>query len=150
MSTSRKQVLVNAPIEDVWELVSDPARFPEWNAEVEVTGVPTRVEKGSTFRRTAPTALGPRMTTTFEVVQLDEDLREIKLRCQTSGFYSHWLLTEAQGDTFADVELGVEPSGLRERVMSLPNTKSYLRRALDVSLDGLRTVLARRGGDRTS
>ena len=47
---------------------------------------------------------------TFEVEEL-EDLREIKLRCQSSGYYSHWRLTEAQGQTFADVEVGVEPIG---------------------------------------
>ena len=43
-------------------------------------------------------------------------MREIKLRCQNSGFYSHWLLTEAQGNTFTEVELGVEPKGLLGRV----------------------------------
>ena len=142
MAAWRRQALVEAPIEEVWELIADPARFPEWNEEVEVTGVPTRIEKGSTFRRTAPTRFGPKVTTTFEVEELDEDLREIKLRCQTSGFYSHWVLTEARGDTFADVEMGVEPHELTERVWALPHTKTYLRRALDVSLDGLRRVLS--------
>jgi hypothetical protein len=139
----RQQTLVEAPVEEVWRLIADPARFPEWNDHVDVTGVPTSIEKGSTFRRTGPTRFGPRMTTTFEVEEFDEDLREIKLRCQTSGFYSHWTLTEARGDTFADVELGIEPHSVKERMFSLPHTKPHLRRALEGSLDGLRRVLRR-------
>jgi hypothetical protein len=147
MAAWRQQALVEAPIDQVWELISDPARFPEWNEELEVTGVPTRIEQGSTYHQRSRTRLGPKMTTTFEVEQLDESLREIRLRCQTSGFYSHWFLTEAQGDTFADVEMGVEPHGLSERLWALPHTKSDLRRAMARSLDGLRGVL--RAGHRS-
>lgn len=141
MATWRQQALVKAPIDEVWSLIADPARFPDWSDDVHVTGVPTRIEKGSTFRRTAPTRFGPKATTTFKVEEFDEGLREIRLRCQTSGFYTHWLLTEARGDTFADVEMGVEPHNLKERMWSLPHTKTYLRRALDRSLDGLRRAL---------
>ena len=47
-------------------------------------------------------------------------MREIKLRCQTSGFYSHWRLTEAQGQTFTEVEMGVEPLGLLGRLTPRP------------------------------
>jgi hypothetical protein len=143
MSAARQHALVQAPIEEVWGLISDPARFPEWNDELEVTGVPTRIEKGSTFRLTSPTRFGPKATTAFEVEELDESLREIKIRCQASGFYSHWLLTEAQGNTFADIEFGVEPHGLRQRLWALPLTKAELRQSLDRAIDGVRRVLGR-------
>jgi hypothetical protein len=143
MAAWRQQTLVEAPIEEVWELIADPARFPEWNHELEVTGVPTHIEKGSTFRQTAPTRFGLKATTTFEFEEFDESLREIKLRCQSSGFYTHWFLTEARGDTFADVEIGIEPHGLKERMWALPQTKTYLRRALDGALDGMRRLLGR-------
>jgi len=33
-------------------------------------------------------------------------MRELKMKCQVSGFYSRWLLTEARGGTFAELELG--------------------------------------------
>ncbi len=59
-------------------------------------------------------------------------------RCQTSGYYSHWRLTEAQGQTFADVEIGVEPIGLLGRVARVATTKGQLREVTDESLDGLR------------
>jgi uncharacterized protein YndB with AHSA1/START domain len=137
--------LVEAPVEKVWELIADPARFAEWSPEtIEVTGVPTQIEKGSTFRREGSGPLGLKATTTFKVEEL-EDMREIKLRCQTSGFYSHWLLTEAQGNTFAEMELGVEREGLKKpaRAAGALHTKGYLRRAAEQTLDGLRQAIGR-------
>ncbi len=81
------------------------------------------------------------MTTTFKVEEFDE-LHEIKLRCQTSGYYSRWILTDARGSTFVDVELGVERvPGLQSRLSEVMHTKRYLRRALDQSLDGLRRAV---------
>jgi uncharacterized protein YndB with AHSA1/START domain len=143
MASWKQQVLIEAPVESVWGLLEDPARFPEWGGSVEVTGVPTKIEKGSTFGFTAPGPLGLKGTTTFKVEEF-EDLREIKLRCQTSGFYSHWLLTEARGNTFADVEYGVEPlPGLQARALGAMHTKRYLRRALEQTLDNLRRALGR-------
>ena len=146
MSTWKQQALIEAPVEDVWELISDPSRFPEWGGDtVEVTGMPTKIEKGSTFRQTGRSPLGFKGTTTFKVEELD-DLREIKMRCQRSGYYSHWLLTEARGNTFADVEMGVETAGLKglsARALGAAHTKGYLRRQAEQSLDGLRRVLKR-------
>ena len=142
MASWRQQALIAAPVAEVWDLLSDPGRFPDWNKEtLEITGAPTKVEKGSSFDITGRGPLRIKSTTTFRVEQLD-DLREIKLRCQTSGFYSHWLLTEAQGQTFTELELGVEPvPGLEGRVSGAMHTKGYLRRAAEESLDGLRGAL---------
>jgi hypothetical protein len=138
----KEQTLIEAPVEDVWSLLEDPSRFEEW-ADVEVTGAPTKIEKGSTLDIKGRTPFGFRSTTTFKVEELDE-LREIKLRCQTSGYYSHWLLTEAQGDTFAQIEYGVEPlPGLLARAVGAAHTKSHLRGIAHSSLDGLRRMLGR-------
>ena len=144
MACWKQQALIQAPLQAVWDLLTDPARFPEWSLEpVEVTGVPTQIEKGSDFRVTARGPLRMKGTTTFRVEELD-DMREIKVRCQTSGFYSHWLLTDAQGGTFADVEYGVDPEGVsRQALVWGPlHTKRYLRRAAENTLDGLQRALA--------
>lgn len=126
----------------MWRLLADPARYPEWNAEsIEVTGVPTKIEQGSTFKNTARGPFG-RATTVFEVEELD-DLHEIKLRCQTSGYYSRWVLTEARGNTFADVEMGIEPPGLLANVFRVTHNKGYLRRVTEETLDNLRAALKR-------
>jgi uncharacterized protein YndB with AHSA1/START domain len=143
-SPVKQQTLIKAPVTDVWELLADPARFPEWSGEsIEVTGVPDKIEKGATYRQTSPGLLGMRQTTTFEVAELDE-LHEIKLQCRASGYYAHWLLTEARGDTFAEVEYGVEPRGLRQRLRGATITSGALRRYLADSVDGIQRLVGRR------
>ena len=145
MSSWKQQALIEAPLEEVWAVISNPQTFPEWNENtVEVTGMPTKIEKGSTYRETGRTRLGE-ATTTFEVEKL-EDLKEIKLRCQTSGYYSHWLLTEAQGNTFAELELGIEPPSLRAQAFRVTHNKRFLRRVAEGTLDGLRRLLGARAG----
>lgn len=138
MASWKQQALIEAPVERIWELLGDPESFPTWAGDtLAVTGVPTRIEKGSTYESTGPGLFGREDTTTFKVEELD-DLREIKLRCQLSGYYSHWRLTEAQGGTFADLELGVEPVGLAGQVARVAMTKNQLRKYAEQSLDGLR------------
>ena len=137
MASWQQQALIAAPVEDIWALLANPERYADWAADaVDVTGVPTKIEKGSTFEWTSPGTIRGG-TTVFMVEELD-DLREIKLRCQASGYYSHWRLTEAQGETFTDVEVGVEPIGLHGQVARVLMTKSHLRQVIEKSLDGLR------------
>jgi uncharacterized protein YndB with AHSA1/START domain len=138
----KQQALIEAPVNEVWEVLCDPARGPEWSEEViAVTGAPTKIEKGSTFDVTARGPLHLKNTTTFKVEELDE-LHEIKMKCQYSGFYSHWVLTDAQGATFTEVELGVERKpGLEGLTTHALHTKSYLRREVEKLLDGLRRAV---------
>jgi uncharacterized protein YndB with AHSA1/START domain len=141
----KQNAVLDAPLDSVWQLLEDPGSYPVWTAEmVAVTGVPTAIEKGSRFDITSRGPLGLKTTTTFAVEELD-DLHEIKLRCQTSGWYSHWRLTEAQGGTFTEVEMGVERiPGLEGRVAGAIHSKRYLRRAAEDTLDQLRRALARK------
>jgi uncharacterized protein YndB with AHSA1/START domain len=146
MATWKEQTLVEAPLEEVWSLLVDLDRYAEWNRDtVEVTGVPTEVELGSTFRMTGQGPLRMPATTTFKVEAL-EDMREIKLRCQTSGYYSRWLLTEARGNTFTEMELGIDTEGLGRtaRAIGAAHTKGYMRRSAHRTLDGLRSMFGRR------
>lgn len=146
MSSWKQQALIESPVDNVWNLISDPGRYPEWAEEVlEVTGAPTEIAKGSTYRQKSRGAFGVPITTTFEVEELD-DLHEIKLRCQASGYYSHWVLTEARGQTFADIEIGIEPVKVLGHAKSLVTTKGQIRRAAEQTLDGLRRALLREAG----
>jgi hypothetical protein len=141
-SSWSQQAVIEAPVEDVWGLLQDPVRFAEWNKDiVAITGVPTKIEKGSTFEVTSRGPIG-NATTTFQVEALEE-MRELKVRCQTTGYYSRWLLTEAQGDTFADVEMGLEPPTLPRQVFRLTHHKGFLRGLTDRALDGLRRAVGR-------
>lgn len=148
MSSWKQEALIEAPVEEVWALLVDPTRYPEWSSDVvKVTGAPAQIELGSTLDISSRGPLGIKTTTPFRVEEL-EDLREIKMRCQVSGFYSHWVLTEARGNTFTEVELGVEPrKGLQARTAAALHTKGYLRRAVDEMVDGLRRAVGRRPTD---
>jgi Polyketide cyclase / dehydrase and lipid transport len=140
MASWKQQALIDAPVERLWDVLSDPATYPHWASDsVEVTGLPTKIEKGATFELTGPGPLG--RTTTYKIEELD-DLRQIKLRCQSSGYYAHWVLTKAQEQTFADVEIGVEPIGVNGRMMQAALPKRKLRQIVNQNLDGLRRVLS--------
>jgi hypothetical protein len=69
-------------------------------------------------------------------VQLD-DLREIHMRCTTTGTYAHWLLTEAQGNTFVDVEFGMDPIRVSDWIADKTFAQLYFRRWLQQSLAAL-------------
>jgi hypothetical protein len=141
MSSCRRQGLIEAPVEVVWNLVGDPARYPEWAGDVlEVTGVAT-LEEGATFQQESRTPMGT-STTTFVVEDLD-DMREIRLRCLQSGYYSHWLLTEARGETFAEVEIGMDPKHVGYRAFDAVLGRRWYRRLVEESLTQLGLVASR-------
>jgi uncharacterized protein YndB with AHSA1/START domain len=151
MASWTQQALIDAPVREVWEMLCDPSRAPQWAEDViAVTGPPAKIEKGSTFEVTARGPLRLKATTPFKVEELDE-MRELKMQCQVSGFYSHWLLTEAQGGTFTELELGIEPieakRGIQGRAIGALHTKSFLRRATEKTLDGLRRAVGHHRDD---
>ncbi len=144
MASWKQQALIEAPVEAVWEVLVDPSRSPDWDGDViEVTGAPVEIEVGSTFGVTARGRLGLKDTTTFKVEVL-EDMHELKMKCQKSGYYVHWLLTPARGNTFTELELGVEPlPGLSGRAMGAIHTKGYLRRTVEKTIEALSRAIGR-------
>lgn len=128
-------------MEQVWACVGDPRRWPEWAENVvSVFGLPT-VEPEAEFQQVSQTPLG-KAETTFKIEELD-DLHTIKLRCQQSGYYSRWVLTEAQSSTFADVEIGIEPTAVQYRLFYGALGKRYLRRLAEQAIEGVGTWLQR-------
>lgn len=145
MTRWRQQAMIDAPVEDVWALVGDPNRYPEFTPKdvVEVTGLP-EVERNASYRQVSR-VMGQEAETEFRVEEY-EDMREIKLRCQASGYYSHWLLTEAQGNTFVEVESGMDPLTLSYRVFdSVLLRKRYWRGMTERAIDGVRRSVERPG-----
>jgi uncharacterized protein YndB with AHSA1/START domain len=141
MSLVRRQALINAPPTRIWELVGDPRRHPEWWPRViEVRG--EQFDQGSDYAQVTRNPMGRMETTNMSVERL-EDMREIHLRCQTTGTYAHWLLTEARGDTFVEVEFGMDPSGVGNRVFDAAFGRIFFRRWLDQSLEAIEAVAAK-------
>ena len=105
MSAHRQHAHLDAPLDAVWSLVGTPSRYPEWWPRViEVRG--ERFEEGDEYVQVTKGPIGT-AETSFLVDRRD-DLREIRMSCQLTGMYAHWLLTPAQGGTFVEVEMGIE------------------------------------------
>ena len=140
MSAIKRQAVIDAPVEEVWSLVGDPRRHPEWFPRVvEVNG--ERFEEGEQYAQVTKQSRGT-VETDFLIERLD-DLHEIRFACQQTGMYAHWLLTDAQGDTFVDVEMGMQPKSTGDKVFDAVLGRVYFRRWLDQSLDALRGRLAK-------
>jgi hypothetical protein len=138
MSSVHRQALIDAPLESIWELVGNPARHPEWWPRViEVKG--ERFEGGDEYAQI--TKSGTRRIETRFVVERREELREIRLHCMHTHAYADWVLTSAQGGTFVDLELGMQPEKLKDRVFDATIGSIYFRRWAEQSLDGLRSAV---------
>lgn len=139
MSRYRQQTLIEAPVEAVWRQVGDPGRYPEWAGDVvEVAGL-DKVEQGARYRQKMHTPLG-KSETDFVVEQFD-DMREIQVRCLLSGYYLRWLVTEAGDDTFAEVEIGMDPKHIGYRAFDATIGRRWYRRAVEDTLARLRAVV---------
>jgi hypothetical protein len=144
MSEVRQQALIEAPPSRIWDLVGDPRRHPEWWPRViEVRG--QQFDEGSNYAQVTKDPTG-RIETTMTVDHLD-DLSEIHLRCTNTGTYSHWLLTEAQGNTFVEVEFGMDPIGISRRIFDATLGRLYFSRWLEQSLEALERAAARSDSD---
>jgi hypothetical protein len=71
------------------------------------------------------------------IVERRDDLREVMLRCQLTGTYAHWTLTGAQGGTFVDLEMGMDPKALSHQVFDVAIGRRYFKRWAEQSIDGL-------------
>ena len=139
MSACREHAHLDAPLEEVWQLVGSPIRYPEWWPRViEVQG--ERFEQGDEFAQVTKGA-GGKEATNF-LIEHREDLRALRMSCRLTGMYADWLLTPAQGGTFVELEMGMQPQRLGDRVFDATAGKAYFRRWADESLDALRRAAA--------
>jgi uncharacterized protein YndB with AHSA1/START domain len=137
MSCCRLQAQVDVPPEALWELVGNVERHPEWwprVIDVHCQGL----EEGCSYRQVFKSPMG--IIETDVSVERLEGCHELTLRCLDTGTYAHWLLTEAQGGTFVDVEFGVDPQSMRTRVFDMVAGKRYFRNWLEQSIDALRVA----------
>jgi hypothetical protein len=106
---------------------------------IEVRG--ERFDQGDEYAQVTRSPIGAQETT-FLVERADE-LREIKLRCTKTGTYACWLMTEAQGGTFVDVEFGMDPKTFGDKIFDTAFGRLFFRRWLEESMESLRQAAAR-------
>ncbi len=134
VSSYRHQAYLDVPLATAWSLLETPARYPEWWPRVvDVQG--EAVEQGDEYVQVTRRP-GWRVKSTY-LIERREDLREIRMSCQLTASYAHWMLTEAQGGTFIDLEMGMEPRRLGYRVFDLAVGRPWFKRWTQDSLAGL-------------
>lgn len=135
VSVHRRHAHLDAPLGAVWSLVGAPPRYPEWWPRViEVDGA--RFEEGDEYVQVTRDPSGNEAQTTF-LLERRADLREIRMSCRLTGTYAHWSLTAAQGGTFVELELGMEPRRLGDRLFDLTLGRRFFRSWSEQSLAAL-------------
>lgn len=109
---------------------------------IEVRG--EQFEEGDEFVQVIKDPFGGRSESNF-LLERRQDLHEIRMSCARTGMYADWLLTTAQGGTFVEVEMGMQPRRVGQRLFDRTVGESYFRRWTSQSLHGLREALLRGG-----
>ena len=138
MSVYRAQVHIDAPLDEVWALVGNPATYPDWwPVAVEIRG--DRFEVGDPF--TQVVGIAGRRLEYSRIIERREELKELKWHCPTTGDFEHWPLTDAQGGTFVDMEMGMNPPALRYGFFDKTMGRWVIKRWSEQAVDGLRKTL---------
>ena len=138
MSAYRTQAYIDAPLADVWALVGNPATYPAWwPVAVEIRG--EKFEVGDPF--TQVLAVAGRRLEYSRIIERREELRELSWHCPTTGGFQHWLLTEAQGGTFVDMEMGMDPPAFRYGFFDKTVGRWVIKRWAEQAVTGLRRTL---------
>ena len=140
MGRYRQQTLIEAPVEAVWAQVGNPNTYPEWAGEIVVVEGLDQVKQGVHYQQAEKTPFRGARKTEF-VVEAFEEMREIGVRCTVSGWYLHWLVTEAGQDTFAELEVGMDPTHVGYRAVDATLGKRWYRRIAENTLEQLRDKL---------
>ena len=125
MSLCRRQGFIEAPVEVVWDLISDIERHPEWwprVIEVQCDGL----EEGCTYRQLTQTPLGK-----DEMNLLIEQPRGAARPSHPLPQHRHLRPLRAhrrRGGTFVDSEMGMEPQGLKARIIDADRGPPLLHR----------------------
>jgi uncharacterized protein YndB with AHSA1/START domain len=112
----RHQALIEAPVGDVWEIVSDPRTHPDWWPEVVRIEAADCVAEGDEYIHTAKMMPFIDAVDAVWVVERFEELKEAQFRCTMTGSYARFQLTPAQDDTYVEMEVGMDPTSWRWRM----------------------------------
>jgi hypothetical protein len=138
MSVYRAQAHLDAPLEDVWALVGNPATYPEWwPAAVEIRG--ERFEVGDVY--TQVVGIAGRRPEYSRIIDRRDELKELGWSCPTTGGFQRWLLSDAQGGTFVDMEMGIHPPAFRYGLFDKTVGRWFMKRWAEQAIDGLRRTL---------
>jgi hypothetical protein len=134
--TLRHQALIDAPVGDVWEIVSDPRTHPEWWPDVVRIEAPDGIAEGDEYVHSGKMMPFIDAVDAIWVVERLEHLRECQFRCTMTGTYARFQLTPAQDDTYVELEVGMDPTSWQWK-LAAPMFGLQFKRWLLAVLDAL-------------
>jgi uncharacterized protein YndB with AHSA1/START domain len=135
----RQQAFIDAPLDVVWGLASDPDRQTEWWPDtITFECIDGDFEQGCRVRNVQkrPWPMST-LETILEVDQLVEG-KELLIRCMDTGTYTRSVLTEGQGGTFVEMEAGNDPKTFAVRAQVAVAGQRLFRRWVEHALERLR------------
>jgi len=140
--TYRRHSLINAPVEDVWAVVSDPQTHPDWWPEVRDVQVPEELAQDGEYVQTSRRLGFLDVVDSVWTTEKVEHLKQVHFRCTLTGTYTRFSLTPAQDETFVEIEAGVDPVGLQGRAVQVTG-RLWLQNWLRDLLDALPSVVTK-------
>jgi hypothetical protein len=147
--TVRHQALIDAPVGDVWEIVSDPRTHPDWWPDVVRIDAKDAVSEGDEYVHSAKMMPFIDAVDAVWVVDRLDELKEAKFRCTMTGTYARFQLTPAQDDTFVEMEVGMDPTSWRWKLAS-PVFGLQFKRWVFAVLDALPGAVQHRSPESTT
>ncbi|MGH2922547.1 MAG: hypothetical protein ACRDKH_00755, partial [Solirubrobacterales bacterium] len=79
------------------------------------------------------------------IIDRREELKELSWHCPTTGGFQRWLLTDVQGGTFVDMEMGIkDPEDARFGLFDKTVGRWFIKHWAEQAIDGLRGTLTSR------
>jgi hypothetical protein len=141
--TVRHQALIDAPVGDVWEIVSNPRTHSDWWPDVVRIDAQDDVAEGDEYVHSAKMMPFIDAVDSIWVVDRLDELKEAKFRCTMTGTYARFQLTPAQDDTFVEMEVGMDPTSLRWK-LAAPIFGLQFKRWVFAVLDALPVAVRHR------
>jgi uncharacterized protein YndB with AHSA1/START domain len=139
--SSSRQAFIKAPASEVFDLLADPDRQPEWWPSTQVFECQgEKFEEGCKIRsvssRPWPMA---ELETTLELTKLVPG-KEVLIQCLDTGTFTRAVITDAQGGVFLECEAGNDPKNISMRVMDATIGKRLFARWVDHAVDKIQQV----------
>jgi hypothetical protein len=138
--TYRRQGLIEAPLDDVWPIVSNPHTHPDWWPEVKHVRVDPEHESEGEYTRVSRRFGFLDLVDAVWVAEPMEEMKQVNFRCTMTGTYTRFALTPAQDNTFIELESGVNPIGVSGRVIKVMGPL-FFKRWQDELLEALPRVV---------